>query len=93
MDSINGVSEKNQKMGKNLEGKEHGLTEKFVDENGKPLGLVEQVRLTELKSEKIDLLTLLSKPWRKPSTDTIIMGARSAESFLEALKNYGRKNK
>lgn len=80
-------------MNKNLGSKEHGLTEIFVDENGKPLGLLEQVRLEKLKSEKINLLTLLSKPWPKPSTNTIIMGARNAELFLEAIENYDRKNK
>lgn len=92
MDSINGVSEKNQKMDKNLEGKEYGLTEIFVDENCKPLGLLEQIRLKESKSEIIHLFTLLSKPWPKPRTNIIIMGARNAELFLEAIKNYGRKN-
>jgi len=77
MDSTNGRLEKN-------------LENRCLDEKGNPLGLMEIIRIEREKNKlkKIDLLEELSKPWRIPNSNTILMGSNSAAQFFEALKNF-----
>jgi len=81
MDLINGVLEKCPKM-----------ENKIVDENGNPIGLVEQIRRESEKNKKIEvnLEEELSKPWRKPNTDVIYCGIEFGEKFNASLN--GEKN-
>lgn len=56
----------------------------------KKIGLIEQIRLHEANKPEVNLEEELSKPYRKPNTDTIICGAKVAEelnSILNGTKN------
>jgi hypothetical protein len=78
MDLTNGALEKSLKENR------------YLDENGNPLGLMEIIRLEREinKLKKVDLLEELSKAWRVPNTNVILMGSNSAAQFFEAMKNF-----
>jgi hypothetical protein len=77
MDLINGALERNLKMIKN----------KYLNENGEPLGLMEMIRLEQLTVKpKINLVEESNKAWRRPTTNIIITSEKGARLFKEALK-------
>lgn len=69
------------------------MENKFVDKNGNPIGLMEQIRRESEKNKKIkvNLEEELSKPWRKPNSDVVYGGTEFIEKFNELLN--GEENK
>lgn len=73
MDLINGALEKNQ----------------IIKNDDKPLGLLEQIRIEreKYKKNKKSLLNIISQPYRKPNTNTIIGSEKFVEMFNKTLNN------
>ena len=67
------------------------MENKIVDENGEPVGLIEQIRQHEANKPEVSLEEELNKPPRRPNNDTIYGSIEFIEKFQEAIKNIKNK--
>lgn len=59
----------------------------------KGIGLVEQIREFEANKPKVSLEDELSKPYRKPNTDTILCGIELANELNKVLNDKRRSKR